>query len=209
MTGSATTEGSAAVLVPVKAFGAAKARLIGHLTSEQRALLARGMAERVLAAAAPLPVFVVCDNGDVRAWAEARGADVIWSPGRGLNGAVTDGVASLADRGFARVVVAHADLPYATSLGWLAESPADVTVVPDRHDDGTNVICVPARSGFGFAYGSGSFRQHTTEAERLGLSVRVERDQALGWDVDLPRDLDDALAAELGIVLPVLDQPCP
>ncbi len=118
------------MLVPVKAFGAAKARLTGHLTPDQRARLARGMAERVLAAACPLPVFVVCDADDVRAWATGLGADVIWSPGRGLNGAVTDGVASLAERGFERVVVAHADLPYATDLAWLSAGDELVTIVP-------------------------------------------------------------------------------
>jgi 2-phospho-L-lactate guanylyltransferase len=206
---------SAAVLVPVKAFSAAKARLTGHLSPAQRASLARAMAERVLAAGAPLPVFVVCDDAGVRSWAAQSGAQVIWSPGRGLNGAVTDGVASLADQGFERVVVAHADLPYATSLAWLSTGDDLVTIVPDRHDDGTNVICVPARSGFGFAYGPGSARNHEAEARRLGLAVRIERDDALGWDVDLPRDLVPELAADLGIDItlldqqPLLEEPCP
>jgi len=213
MTGPATHQG-AAVLVPVKAFGAAKARLAGHLTPDQRAHLARGMAELVLAAAAPLPVAVACDDEAVRDWATGLGAEVVWCPDRGLNGAVADGVASLAVQGFDRVVVAHADLPHATSLEWLARLPDPteprlVTVVPDRHDDGTNVICVPARSGFAFAYGPSSFRRHVAEAQRLGLAVRVERDEALGWDVDLPSDLDAGLAHRLGITLPLLEEPCP
>ena len=200
---------SAAVLVPVKAFGAAKARLKGHLSPDQRAHLAQGMARRVVAAASPLPAFVVCDDAAVRAWAEQLGAEVIWSPDRGLNGAVTDGVASLATRGYQRVVVAHADLPYAVALEWLSGGTDIVTIVPDRHEDGTNVICVPARSGFGFAYGPGSFGKHVAEATRLGLGVHVERDEALGWDVDLPRDLSPELAAELGVALPLMGEPCP
>lgn len=177
-----------AVLVPVKAFRDAKLRLAPALDGPAREQLARMMAERVVRAAAPLPVSVVCDDPDVAAWAESVGAAVIARPGRGLNGAVTDGVAHLAAAGFERVVVAHGDLPLAQRLQWVAGFDG-VTLVPDRHDDGTNVICVPAASGFRFGYGPGSFRRHGEEARRLGLAVRVVREPALGWDVDLPADL--------------------
>jgi 2-phospho-L-lactate guanylyltransferase len=177
-----------AVLVPVKAFAEAKLRLAPALTSAEREALARRMAARVVGAAAPLPVAVVCDDPRVRAWAEAAGADVVWRPGRGLNAAVQDGVAALAAQGFDRVVVAHADLPLATALAWVADGDG-VTLVPDRHDDGTNAVCVPAAAGFRFAYGPGSFARHRAEALRLGLGVRIVRDVALGWDVDVPADL--------------------
>lgn len=179
---------SCAVLVPVKAFNVAKRRLAPALDEAARAELARSMADAVADAARDLPVFVVCDDEPVAAWARDRAAAVIWSPGKGLNGAVTDGVAHLAERGFDQVAVAHADLPHAEDLRWVAGFEG-VTLVPDRHDDGTNVACVPSRSGFIFAYGPRSFRRHLAEAERLGLPVRVERDERLGWDVDLPVDL--------------------
>lgn len=179
---------SAAVVVPVKAFRAAKRRLAPALGPDERGVLAREMARIVVKAAAPLPVLVVCDDPEVREWAGAEGAEVLWTPGRGLNGAVADGVAELRDRGIALAVVAHADLPLATSLGWVAEFPG-VTLVPDRSHDGTNVLAVPTDSGFRFAYGSGSFTRHRTEAVRLGLPARIVRDAELSWDVDVPADL--------------------
>jgi 2-phospho-L-lactate guanylyltransferase len=114
---------------------------------------------------------------------------VIWTPGLGLNGAVAAGVDHLAHRGVDRVVVVHADLPLARDLTWLADT-AGVTLVPDRHHDGTNAACVPARAGFAFAYGPGSFDAHRREARRLGLTVRLVPDPHLGWDVDVPADLD-------------------
>lgn len=180
---------TATVLVPVKAFAVAKVRLAPALSGEERRALARAMADQVLAAAAPLPAAVVCDDEEVRAWAERAGAQVLWCPGLGLNGAVTEGVARLAAAGTTRVVVAHADLPLATALAWVAEGDG-VTLVPDRHDDGTNVAGVPAAAGFAFSYGPGSFARHRAEAARLELPLRVVRDPALGWDVDLPADLD-------------------
>jgi 2-phospho-L-lactate guanylyltransferase len=184
MVGSTT----AAVLVPVKAFAQAKQRLAGTLAPAARVELAMAMAATVLRAARGLRTAVVCDDEDVRAWAEAQGAEPVWTPGLGLNGAVGEGVAHLARRGVDRVVVAHADLPLATDLSWLATT-AGVTLVPDRHGDGTNVACVPAEAGFVFAYGPGSFTAHRLEARRLGLVARLVPDPHLGWDVDVPADL--------------------
>lgn len=179
---------SAAVVVPVKAFTQAKVRLAGALDPGERAALARHMAGIVLHAAAPLPVVVVCDDDEVRAWAESAGARVVWCPGRGLNGAVSDGVAALRDDGVAQAIVAHADLPLATRLDWLADFPG-VSLVPDRRCDGTNVLVVPADAGFVFSYGAGSFGRHRAEAARLGLPARIVQDPDLGWDVDVPTDL--------------------
>lgn len=178
-----------AVLVPIKAFSEAKVRLAEVLEPAERADLAKRMAATVLAAAGDLPVAVVCDDEEVRAWAADHGAEPIWTPELGLNGAVEAGVTHLARAGVTRVVVAHADLPLATDLTWVAGFRG-VTLVPDRHGDGTNVACVPATGRFRFAYGRGSFRSHREEAARLGLTLRIVPDAALGWDVDVPADLD-------------------
>lgn len=180
---------SAAVVVPVKAFAQAKVRLAPTLEPATRAELARAMAARVLRAARPLPALVVCDDEEVRAWTERQGAEALWTPDLGLNGAVEAGVAHLARRGIERAVVAHADLPLATELAWLACFDG-VTLVPDRHHDGTNVACVPTGAGYRFAYGPGSFAAHRAEAARLGLAVRLVPDEHLGWDLDVAADLD-------------------
>jgi 2-phospho-L-lactate/phosphoenolpyruvate guanylyltransferase len=177
------------VLVPVKAFARAKVRLAPALDPPARAELARRMAAVVLDAAGGLPSAVVCDDDAVRDWAERRGTRVIWTPGLGLDGAVQAGVARLASEGTGRVIVAHGDLPLATDLAWVADHPG-ITLVPDRHFDGTNVACVPADAGFRFAYGPGSFARHRAEAVRLGFVTRLVADPRLGWDVDLPGDLD-------------------
>jgi 2-phospho-L-lactate/phosphoenolpyruvate guanylyltransferase len=179
---------SVAVLVPVKAFADAKLRLASALDEVERAELARSMATTVVRVAEPLPVWVVCDDESVATWGTGVGARVIWRPGLGLNGAVTDGVDLLATLGYEQVIVAHADLPHAVDLAWVADFDG-ITLVPDRHDDGTNVACVPTRAGFTFAYGPGSFVRHQAEAARLDLPLRIEREPHLGWDVDLPDDL--------------------
>ena len=180
-----------AVLVPLKAFAASKLRLATVLNDEERAALVRSMAERVLAAAAPLPVTVVCDDPAVARWAAERAASVLRVAARGLDRAAEEGVRTLADAGYDQVVVCHADLPFATDLSWVADF-AGVSLVADRHGDGTNVACVPTSAGFRFSYGPGSCARHIAEAHRLGLPLRVLDDPMLGWDVDVPDDLAPA-----------------
>ncbi len=180
--------GPVAVLVPVKSFSEAKVRLAPALPPAERAALARWMGAAVLAAAAPLPVAVVCDDVEVASWARELGALVVWEPGRGLNGAVEAGVEELRRAGVGRVIVAHADLPRAAGLAGLAAG-SGVTLVPDRRRDGTNVAIVPAGAGFRFSYGPGSFARHQAEGGRLGLVVRTVEDPLLAFDVDWPADL--------------------
>lgn len=178
----------AALLVPVKAFSGAKVRLAPALSHADRADLARRLATGVVGAAGALAVAVVCDDREVAGWARDLGALVIWEPGRGLNGAVQEGVGRLATAGIDRVVVAHSDLALASRLEWVADFEG-VTLVPDRHGDGTNVIGLPSRCPFTFSYGPGSFARHRNEARRSGLPVRTVYGSPLGWDVDEPADL--------------------
>lgn len=180
-----------AVLVPIKAFAAAKIRLAPVLDAGEREAVARLLAAGVLQAVASEPLAVVCDDEEVARFAESHSAQVIWTPGLGLSGAVARGVQVLAGQGVTTVVVAHADLPRPARLAAFGVGLAGDTVAlaPDRRSDGTNVIALPAGAGFGFSYGPGSFEAHREEAARLGLTVEVVHDDELSVDVDLPADL--------------------
>ena len=188
------------VVVPIRAFGLGKARLAAELDDHERDALARRLAARVVGAAAPMPVVVVTSAPEVRDWGMELGLTVIDDPGS-LDAAAAAGRAVFAEQGFARVIVAHADLPRATDLARLARDGARpvVALVPCHRDDGTPVLSVPVDARFAFAYGPGSFRRHAAEARRLGLGLRVVRDPDLAFDVDVPADLaaidGDALAA--------------
>ena len=194
------------VLVPVKAFADAKARLATVLSPGEREALARWTAERVLAAAGELPVYIACDSEAVAEWATAHGATVLWHPGVGLNAAVNRSVADLRRapcrrslrrdprcrrlrrQGVDHVVVAHGDLPRAAALAAVV-IPGALTLVPDARGDGTNVIALPLHLLFEFEYGPGSFRRHLQRAVASGLPVAVRRDPMLAIDIDTPSDL--------------------
>jgi 2-phospho-L-lactate/phosphoenolpyruvate guanylyltransferase len=172
-----------AVVIPVKSFKAAKRRLAGSLPDDDRIRLARWMAEGVLAAAAPHPVFVACDDEGVAAWAEQHRAGVLWGPGLGLNGAIDHAVETLAGKGFDHVIVAHGDLPLADPLPAVV-AEGRVVLVPDRRRDGTNVLARPCSVAIASQYGRGSFANHLAIAMASGAPVSVRLDPNLSIDVD-------------------------
>lgn len=184
------------LLVPVKAFADAKARLAPVLSPAQREALARWSAARVLAAAAGAPAFVACDDEGVAEFATAHGAAVLWHPGVGLNAAVDRSMRDLRAAGVEHVVVAHGDLPLPHALMDVA-SPGTVTLVPDVQGDGTNVLSLPTALPFEFAYGAGSFRRHLTLAVATGAAVAVRRDPYLSLDIDSPADLAHPMVQEV------------
>ena len=193
-----------AVVVPIKSFRTAKGRLAEVLSVDARAALARRCAETVLRAAQPLAVFVVCDDDEVATWATDHGARTVTPPETGLNQAVNAGRTAVAKAGFARLLVVHSDLPNAGPLAPLGDAPDTVTLVPDRHDDGTNALLVPVDSPFVFRYGPGSFAAHHAEAVAQGLVLRVVRRDDLALDLDTADDLRDAgiNVRDAGITIP-------
>lgn len=180
----------AGIVVPLRSFTLGKARLAAVLSETEREALARSMAECVAAAAGTRPVAVVSSAPEVVAWAHDHRFDVIDDPGS-LDGAAAAGRAWAGRRELARYAVVHADLPLARSLDAIvADGGAPIAViVPDHRDDGTPVLSLPTAVPFTFAYGPDSAARHIAEAERHSLTVRIVRDPALAFDVDLADDL--------------------
>ena len=189
------------VVIPVKAFHHAKERLSDLLTPAERIVLTKYCADRVIAAASNFDVFVVCDDENVAQWARDHKAKVVWQPEVGLNAAVRRGVDFAHARGKQLAIVSHSDLPLATDFTRLISAQSaetfksSITLVPDRHEDGTNVMVLPTNFDFEFCYGKNSFTAHQQMAKKCGLSVRIVRDQSLAVDIDTADDL--AFAKEL------------
>jgi 2-phospho-L-lactate guanylyltransferase len=189
-TSFATDASSIAVVIPIKAFEQAKDRLSGVLSTDQRALLARTTALGVLESVRGASVFVVCDNPEVSQWATSHGASVVSQSGAGLNAAVQEGISAAHE--YERVMIVHSDLPLPHRLRELLDSTVarnTVTIVPDRHRDGTNVLIIPRDVGFKCQYGSKSFEAHKAEASKLGLAIEIIEDDELALDIDTPDDL--------------------
>ena len=179
-----------AVVIPVKSFTMAKGRLADTLNTTQRAELAQRCAETVVRAALPLPTYVVCSDAAVATWAIDLGAIVVDCQTPGLDVAVTAGRNAAITDGADHIIIAHADLPLATSFTHIAVANS-VSLVPDRHRDGTNVLSFPLHSQFVTAYGPGSFENHIRHATIASLPYVVIDDEALALDLDTADDLSE------------------
>ena len=183
--------GPTAVLIPLRSLHEGKMRLSSRYDADVRARLIETMAHTVVMAAQDLDVLVVYDSPEVEPWARERGALTLRPDEPGLNRAVSAGRDHLKALGYARLVVAHADLPHAVDLR-VADAGIGISIVPDRHSDGTNVMSLPTTIDFAFAYGPGSFRSHLAIARRLGIEPLIIDDPQLKLDVDHPDDVTDS-----------------
>ena len=168
----------------------AKGRLAETLTPPQRAQLAQQCAANVVRAADPFDVYVACSDPEVAHWATAQGAQVIHCDTPGLDAAVSTSRAVLATAGFDHLVVAHADLPLAHTFTHIPREGL-VTMVTDRHRDGTNVLSFPLHSDFHTAYGPGSLDNHIHIAQGASLSWEIIADSSLELDLDTADDLSE------------------
>lgn len=178
----------AAVVIPIKSFTLAKGRLADTLTPEERSELARRCAATVVRAAGELAVYVVCSDPDVAAWAGSLGATVVDCPTPGIDNAVQAGRERAIADGADHLIVAHSDLPLVTDLSRVIR-PGLVSIAPDRHRDGTNVLSFPSTSAMTTAYGPGSFDNHLRIARDLRLTVEVIDDPTFELDLDTADDL--------------------
>mgnify|MGYP001989204085 FL=1 len=179
------------MLLPVKSFNNAKARLSSVLNPIERAALSRSLAEGVISACTGVPVWVICEDEEVERWALNLGAQVIRNTRAGLNEAAQTGLTALAKEGVEKVLITHADLIFPDDLLTLFQYDG-IVLVPDRHNDGTNIIGLPPEIDFLFKYGPNSFERHRSEAKRFDLPLNIIKNTKFGFDMDNPDDLEES-----------------
>lgn len=180
------------MIIPIKSFEEAKERLAKELNATDRHKLAMYTATRVITAARPFSVFVVCDDSEVAQFAQRHGAIAIHQINPGLNNAVSEGLDAARVAGFSWAIIAHSDLPLATHLDHLLDdsmSPTSIGLVSDQKGNGTNVLVIATGCPFEFRYGPNSFRLHCEEATRRGYELRIIDDPDLAVDIDTADDL--------------------
>ena len=189
----------AAAILPVKRFDAAKQRLSEALGSGSRAALAAAMFADVLGALERSQMLqaIVVVSGEREVGDIVAGRDVILIEDmteKGQSNAARAGLARAAALGLDRAALVPSDCPLLEpaeleELFVRAAGGADVVMVPDRHDTGTNALVVDPSGPFEPQFGPGSRQRHVEQAERRGLSCVIERPPSLTIDVDTEDDL--------------------
>ena len=183
-------------LVPFKGAEGAKGRLAPALSEAERRELSLAMVRDVLAAlaAAPLDGILIVSGAPVaRELAREFATEVFEETVRGLTGAVTEASAHVADQGGAGTLIVHGDVPLLTAaeVAMVLDGHEDVTLVPDRHDIGTNCIAATPPNAMTYQFDGTSFAPHQALARAAGITPRVVRLPGLGLDIDTVDALRD------------------
>jgi len=194
-------------VVPIRGLRTAKTRLGADLAPEQRLALVTEMLRRTLvatrdASAIAGTIVVTLDPAAARL-AKSHGAIGLVERVPGLNEAIHAGRSLATARRATAVLVLPADLPRVTAAAIselvdasreASEGASDlglrghVTLVPDRHGEGTNALLLSPPAVIEPAFGTASRATHRAEALAAGATY-LEIGGPLGLDVDTPADL--------------------
>lgn len=192
-------------IIPVKSLAQTKSRLTPVLSAAERASLTQFLLQRTLAVLRASGmvdrVVVVSRDTAVSQAAAAQGALTLAEPpGAGLNGAVAEGARLAAVAQAQRMLALPADLPFLTAddVAMVCQEapPHTLVICPDRHEQGTNALLIPAQAHFLFQFGEGSFQKHMMTARYGRFAPHVIR--AAGWQFDLDTVEDWAIYAQTG-----------
>jgi 2-phospho-L-lactate guanylyltransferase len=123
---------------------------------------------------------------------------------RSLNQALDQATAFAAGQGAAALLVLPADLPLLTLAEvrglWEASqqlyASRAMVIAPDGREEGTNALLVRPAGKMRYQFGPGSFQRHCEQARALDMAWHIYRSAQLGFDVDVPDDLQRYLAVE-------------
>ena len=187
-------------VLPVKGVHGGKQRLSEHFDASQRESLCRALLNDALSALQGSDclegVVIVTRDAGVMEMARYADVPVLEETGDGLNAAVAQGASWVRDQGADTVLVMHADLPLVSSMvidelircHQLIDGP-HATLVPDRHEQGTNALVLSPPDTMPFAFGEGSLEKHLALAAKQGLRCAVLPNTELGCDLDTPEDI--------------------
>jgi FO synthase len=179
-------------LVPIKPRALCKTRLASVLSPRQRLTLVRALLHHVLSTLRAAPhiqhiALVSSDRDGV-----ADDVRLLLDDGADLNAGLESGVARAIAAGATTLLIVPADLPLLSVADVeqliAGAQRAGIALAPDRHERGTNAVCMSLPARLEFEFGEHSFQKHCRQAAaRVGEAAQVRTD-GLGFDLDTAAD---------------------
>lgn len=187
------------LIIPIKTLSLAKGRLSELLSPEQRQALAVAMLKDVLTALKQSSqisrIVLLSKDKQVESIAREYQLGFIREPDNchNLNEAVAFAVNTASAAKVQSLVILHGDLPLIqrTDMEKLIQQAqaADVVLVADDKEQGTNAMFLRLPSAMRFTYGEGSLERHQAIAREAGLSYFVLSLASFQLDIDSVQDI--------------------
>jgi len=187
-------------IVPVKSLRRGKSRLAKVLTIDERAALNNKLLSRTLRCLQTVPlideVLVISYDPEVLAKAREFGVVTVQEGEKtNLNNALRQATMAAKAYNASKVLILPADLPFINKeavFDFLSQAgdPPEIIISADRHSYGTNALFTNPIGILEYNFGEGSFQKHVEQAQRKKINVRVNNQEAITFDLDLPEDLE-------------------
>ncbi len=179
-------------LVPIKSRDLCKTRLASILSPVERMAIVRTMLRHVISILRATPeidqiALVSAERDEV-----ADDVPLMFDHENDLNKGLESGVARAIAAGAASVLIVPADLPLlcVSDVRQLLAGArrAGIALAPDRHERGTNAVCMTLPARLQPQFGEDSFLRHCRQAGERGGAVACVRTGSLGFDLDTAED---------------------
>lgn len=183
-------------VVPIKSLLHAKTRLASRLSPIERANLARDMLAHVLDAiqASELVAAIAVISPQPEELDLPPGIIALTQTEEGLNALLEQGREWAAMQGADALMLTFADLPLLlptdiANIVRLGKPVNTVVLVPDRHNQGTNIMLLHPPTLIPFSFGPHSYDAHRAAALKAGARLEVYCSCSTSLDIDTPDDL--------------------
>ena len=187
-------------IVPVKPIRRGKSRLAGVLSEEERTELNTFLFENTMHALVNVnridQILVISRDPSVLSIARQYKTRTLQEDSSSnLNLALKLATRMAQIYETRELLILPADLPLITSdeinqMLDLSGNPPEMIIAPDRHSSGTNALYINPIGDIKYHYGPDSYQLHIMDAEEHGFLVKKQITACLGFDLDLPEDLE-------------------
>ena len=187
-------------IIPVKPLRRGKSRLAGVLSEDQRTYANEFMLKHVLHEISSIEklqgILVISSDPYALSVAHEYAVRTIRENRlTNINQALRKATRAAKTLGANAVLILPADLPVlikgdAQKIINSMNQPPEIIIAPDRYKQGTNAILVNPVNAIMYDFGINSFQKHIEQAERNNVKTNVIISDSIGFDLDLPQDLE-------------------
>jgi 2-phospho-L-lactate/phosphoenolpyruvate guanylyltransferase len=187
-------------IIPIKPLQRGKSRLSNVLTNQERInlnhyLLVHSIEclkqvdaiDQILVVSHDPAVLNLSEDLGARTIREGRNTNINTALEKATNVAIASGILS--------ILIIPTDLPLMIpedikQLLSKSNSQSQIIISPDRNMNGTNALYITPPGILRYEFGESSFKKHYQQAKQNKISVEIYNNERLGFDLDLPEDLN-------------------
>jgi 2-phospho-L-lactate/phosphoenolpyruvate guanylyltransferase len=187
-------------IIPIKSLRCGKSRLSTVLTNQERENLNYNLLFRSIKCLKQVEaidqILVISHDPAALSFSMKYGARTIQENRiTNINNALKKATKAAIAFSASGIIIIPADLPLMTpedivDLISKSNSTMQIIISPDRKTYGTNALYISPPGILEYEFGEWSFKKHIEQAERKKIKVEIYNNERLGFDLDLPEDLN-------------------